>query len=212
MFELKHSTLQLQKRRILKMNIKDLIGHQIKDILVWSKLELGGLDEAEVFIKLENGKTIGIPWDFDTKDIEQKIRKGARSLFVNLADIPVYEINPEGKTIAEVLAAKEKRANSFFGRIKKVFGIKEGIPKEYRIHKTSYVENKTKYLQNQKIVDFLVFENSDSVGFLELENGYLISETTMAPHGTGMAGLNFYENLQKFESNCGTDYKRLMDD
>lgn len=43
------------------MDTKYIIGHKIKDILVWSKIEVGGLDEAEVFIELENGITIGIP-------------------------------------------------------------------------------------------------------------------------------------------------------
>ena len=54
-----------------------------------------------------------------------------------------------------------------------------------------------------------MFDNYDSAGFLELENGFIISETISSPHGTGAAGLNFYENLSDFEECCGSDYKRL---
>lgn len=71
------------------MHTKELIGRTITDILVWSKMEVGGLDEAEVFIQLDNDKIIGIPWDFDSLDIEKPLREAAESLFENLNDMPV---------------------------------------------------------------------------------------------------------------------------
>lgn len=191
------------------MNTKALIGQTITDILVWSKMEVGGLDEAEVFIQLDNGKTIGIPWDFNSDGLEKDLKKDAKSLFADLSDIPKHHINPEGKSIQEVLDAKKKRESSLLGRIKKMVGLREDIPKEYRVYKITYSENKLKYLKNQKIVDFLMFEDFDSVGFLELENGYIITENMMSPHGTGMAGLNYFESLKSFEDSWGTDYKRL---
>ena len=66
-----------------------------------------------------------------------------------------------------------------------------------------------KYIKNQKIVDFLMFDNLDSAGFIELANGYIITETRMSPHGTGMVGFNYYESLKKIEERHGTDYKRI---
>ena len=54
-----------------------------------------------------------------------------------------------------------------------------------------------------------MFDDSDSAGFIELENGYIITETIMSPHGTGAAGLNYFESLENFEERCGTDYKRV---
>jgi hypothetical protein len=45
-----------------------------------------------------------------------------------------------------------------------------------------------------------MFDNSDSVGFLELANGCFITETIVAPHGKGHAGLNFYQSLEELES------------
>ena len=191
------------------MNTQEILGRTISNIFVWSKMEVGGLDEVEVSIQLDNGKVIGIPWNFESERIEKELRKDSESLFSDLSDIPEYHINLEGKSIQEVLDAKKKRESSFFGRIKKVFGLDEGIPKEYRVYKTEYRETKLKHLKNQKIKDFLMFDDSDSVGFIELENGFIITETRMSPHGTGMAGLNYYESLESFEESCGTDYKRI---
>lgn len=54
-----------------------------------------------------------------------------------------------------------------------------------------------------------MFDDSDSVGFIELENGYIITEILMSPHGTGMAGLNYFDSLKTFEDSCGTEYKRM---
>ena len=190
------------------MKTQEIIGRIITDIFVWSKMEVGGLDEAEVSIQLDNGKLIGIPWDFKSENIEKELRTDSESLFSDLSDIPEYHINPEGKTIQEVLDAKKKRESSFLGRLKKAVGLGEGTPKEYKVYKTEYRENKLKFLKNQEIIDFLMFEDSD-VGFIELENGYIITETIMSPHGTGMAGLNYYESLESFEESCGTDYKRI---
>lgn len=192
------------------MNMQEIIGRTIIDIFVWSKMEVGGLDQAEVSIQLDNGKIIGIPWDFESENIEKELRAHSDSLFSDLSDIPVHSINPEGKTIQEVLDIKKKREDSFFGRFKKVTRREEGIPKEYQVYKTEYRENTLKYLRDQKIVNFLMFEDYDSVGFLELQNGHIITETAISPHGTGMAGLNHYRSLKSFEESRGVDYKRFI--
>ncbi|WP_046755160.1 hypothetical protein [Kordia jejudonensis] len=197
------------------MNTKELIGTSIKDILLWSKLEVGGIDEAEVFIKLTNDKTVKIPWSSTSENIETKLKSGAQSLIQkakNKIKIDTIEYNfPEGKTWNDIQKeVEEHQKSSLFGRLKYMIGIKNKIPKEYIIETITYQDNTIKKLENEKIVDFLIFEDADSVGFLELENGNLLSETITAPHGTGMAGLVFFENIQEFESHCGTDYKRLQ--
>jgi hypothetical protein len=194
------------------MNTKDLIGRTIKDILVWSEIEVGGLDQAQVYIVLDNDKTIGIPWDFESENIEAIPDFHSESLFADLSDIPVYHVNPEGKSIQEIIDAKRKRDSSIWGRIKKAIGIEEQIPREYRPYKTTYRENKMKHLKDQMIIDFLMFDDFDSGGFLMLENGWIITETMVSPHGTGMAGLNYYESISAFEDSHGTEYKRLTDE
>ena len=198
------------------MNTKELLGERIKDILVWSKMEVGGLDQGQVFIELNSTKTISIPWDFESENIETKPNNKSKSLVLKSSDkirIESTEFNfTEGKTWKDVREDVKRNQNStLFGRLKYKLGIKNGIPKKYTSKSTEIVANEMKKFQNLKIVDFIMFEDSDSAGFLELENGKIITETIMAPHGTGMAGLNIYENLKDFEDSCGTEYKRLID-
>jgi hypothetical protein len=191
------------------MNAKELIGKTITDIFVRSKMEVGGLDEAEVFIEMENEVVIAMPWDFESENKEQRPGKDWKSIFSDLSDVPEFHINPERKTIAEILEVQKKRATSVLGRIKKFLGVPEGIPGAYMPYKIQYRENRLKHLKNQKIADFLMFEDVDSAVYIELENGYIITETKMSPHGTGMAGLNYFESLAAFEDSCGTNYTRL---
>lgn len=196
------------------MNTKELLGQRITDILVWSKMEVGGLDQGQVFIELNNEKTILIPWDFDSENIETKPIAKSKSLVLKSSDkirIGSTKFNfPEGKTWKDVREeVKTKQNSTLLGRLKYKLGIKNGIPKKYTSKSTEIVDNEMKKFQNLKIVDFIMFEDYDSVGFLELENGNIITETLTAPHGTGMAGLNIFENLKDFEENCGTEYKRL---
>lgn len=71
------------------------------------------------------------------------------------------------------------------------------------------MENKLKYIQNKKIKDFLWYEDDSEKGFIELENGYIITETTMSPSGTGLAGLNYFVSIDDLEKRKGNDYKRI---
>ena len=189
------------------MNIKEIIGRTIIDILVWSKMEVGGLDEAEVSISLDNNKIIGIPWNFETMNIEQQPQKDSKSIFYDLGDIPIYYVNEKNKSIKEVLDTNKKKSNSFWEQIRKFLG----ITKYCQIYKIEYRKNKLKNIKNQKITDFLMIEEYESVGFFELENGYIITEISLAPSGTGLVGLKFYENMQDFEMHHGTKYLRLTE-
>ena len=192
------------------MNAKELIGRRIEDILVWRRLEVGGLDLAKVYLKLDGGTIIRIPWDFQEERIERLPKEQTQSLFSDMKDHPIHYVNPRGKSINEIVENQKRRNTSLFGKVRKLLGFHEVIPKDYKPYKTEYRENKLKQIKNQGIVNFLMFED-DSAGFLELENGYIITETTMAPHGTGAVGLNYYTSLKHFEESHGTDYKRLVD-
>ncbi|WP_272151051.1 hypothetical protein [Tenacibaculum aiptasiae] len=196
------------------MNTKDLLGKRIKDIHLWSKMEVNGLNQAQVFIELNNGKTISIPSNFESENIETKPKVNSKSLVVKSGSkirIESTEFNfPEGKTWKNVREEVKRKQNStLFGRLKYKLGIKNRIPKKYTSKTIEVVDNEMKKFQNIKIVDFIILEDSNSVGFLELENGNIITETLTASHGTGIAGLNIFKNLKDFEKNCGTGYKRL---
>lgn len=170
------------------MKATELIGTTITDIWVWSKIDWGGLDEADVFLELDNQVTIGFPVGLETGDLSMKVRKGAVSLFEEERDIPVDVVNPERKTI--------------WGKLMSLVGLDSGLPKEYR-------ECKINSLQDQKIKDLLLFEEEWEV-VIELENGFFITERGVSPNGTGQAGLNYYENLEALEKWHGKDYDRMI--
>ena len=60
--------------------------------------------------------------------------------------------------------------------------------KDYQPYKVDYRENKLKHIKDRKIIDFLWYDDESEKGFILLDNGYLITETNFAPHGTGLAG------------------------
>ena len=66
------------------------------------------------------------------------------------------------------------------------------------------------YIKNKKITDLFWYDGIDK-GFILLENGYIISETTIAPNGTGLAGLNIIENVAKMIDLKGKDFFKLTD-
>ena len=68
-----------------------------------------------VFLELHNGKVVGIPWGFSNEEIERKPKKGSESLFADLIPIAIYQVNSEGKSIAEVVEARKKREASLWG-------------------------------------------------------------------------------------------------
>lgn len=192
---------------------EDILGRRITNIYCKYGKEQGWLDTAECFIELDKQLVTYIPWTLsESRKLELlEVAQGAKSLFSDLSDIPVYYVNKEEKSIGEVRENHEKRKNQFFHKLlNKLLGF-EPLIREYRPYKTTYLENKLKYIKDKKIVDFIWFEEEDFKGFFLLENGYLITDTTMAPHGTGMAGLNCFENIEKLMERRGTNYEKLTD-
>jgi len=66
----------------------------------------------------------------------------------------------------------------------------------------------TDLLRGTTIVGLLCYEDEDRV-FIELDNGNIITEITIAPQGTGRAGLWVYDSLTALEENKGKEYTRL---
>ncbi|MEL6671386.1 MAG: hypothetical protein AAFR61_04315 [Bacteroidota bacterium] len=193
------------------MHTKDLIGRCIQDIHQHVCTRTDGLDEASLHLTLDGGKIIHFPWGPESLVHEEKPPQDAKSLFSDLSDIPVWHVNPQQKTVEEVSEAYKKRTSSFWGQLKSMVGLGEKMPREYLPFRVEYEENRCQYLQEQEIKDYLYFEDDFFEGYLELENGYIITFVIMAPHGTGHAGLRFYESLEIFEACCGREYRRLSE-
>jgi len=141
----------------------------------------------------------------------RELDPAAKTIFGDLSDIPEYYVNKEGKSISEISEAYQKRKRNIFNRVKKIlFGYEVPI-KEYQPYKVEYHENKLKYLHNRIIVDYLWENEGFDKGFLALDNGYFISEQTMAPSGTGLAGLHYYDSLESLKKRKGENLSRFSD-
>ncbi len=197
----------LKKQNEILMLIQELIGKTITNIYSKVEYENYGLDKGECFIELDNEIIIDIPYG-ESEDVWLKdLDNNAESLFKDLSDYPIYHVNKAQKSIGEIAKNNQKRKTSIWGRLKQFFGQDIEI-KENKQYKVEYRENKLKYLQNRIIVDFLWTDNFEK-GLLELDNGYFITETTVANNGTGLAGLNYFENIEILRMRKGHELFRL---
>ena len=75
-----------------------------------------GVDQGQVFIELNNGKTISIPWDLESEDIETKPIAKTKSLVLKSSDkikIESTEYNfPEGNTWKDIKEDVKRNQNS----------------------------------------------------------------------------------------------------
>lgn len=60
----------------------------ISDSFDWSKMEVCGLDQVEVFVLLDNGKMIGIPWISNRKALKMNSEKIQNTRFIEITDSP----------------------------------------------------------------------------------------------------------------------------
>ena len=191
------------------MQPEEIIGMTVTNIYSLVNMELGGLDTGECFVELDSKKIIDIPFGFCNCMEIKELDENAISLFADLSDYPVYFVNKEGKTVGELASKYQKQKLSIFNHLGKVlFGFESPL-KEYQPYKVEYKENKMKYLKDRKIVDFLWYANDNEKGLLLLDNGYIITETNAAPHGTGLVGLNVFENINELTNAKGSDYFKL---
>ncbi|MDN3579632.1 hypothetical protein [Mucilaginibacter flavus] len=170
--------------------------------------EPGGLDTAECFFELDSNIVIRLSIDNEVIPIED-LPFEAESLFANVLPHPVYHINKNKMTIAEIVKRQQKRRNSLLGKIQSFFGY-EPVPKEYKPYKIEYVENKLKNIEGQKIIDYLHYPDEMENVLLLLENGYVVTEISIAPQGTGDAGLKYFESIDELALNMGDDFIRSM--
>ncbi len=194
------------------MTTKDIIGNLITDIRLSVKMDVGGLDIGECFIEIEGETFFSFPFGPEDKNLETNVSADAESIFNDMSNIPVYLVNKAGKSIGEIAAKFKKQQNSFTGKLRKVFFGKElSSPIEYKPYKVEFRENKLKHIKDKRIVDFVWYTDDTEKGFLLLENGYLLTETLCAPNGTGLVGLNIFDNIIELSSERGKDYLKLSD-
>mgnify|MGYP003399018962 FL=1 len=189
----------------------EIIGKTITNIYSLEKMEVGGLDNGECFIELENKIIIDIPYGFSDYIWIKELDKDAVSLFADLSDYSVNHVNKDNKTIIEIADNYQLQRRTIFNRLSKILFGRDIAIKDYQPYKIDYIENKLKYIKDRKIVDFIWYADESEKGFILFDNGYLITDTAVAPHGTGNAGLNIYESINDLTNAKGNDYFKLTD-
>ncbi|GDX48252.1 hypothetical protein LBMAG25_10700 [Bacteroidota bacterium] len=191
-----------------QMQTEEIIGTTVTNIYSLVKMEVGGLDTGECFVELDNKTIVDIPFGFSDEIWVKELDKNALSLFADLSD---YHVNKDGKTVGEIAANYQRKKRTIFNRLRKVFFGHDIAIKDYQPYKVEYREDKLKNLKDRKIVDFLWYADDSEKGLILLDNGYIITETTIAPHGTGLAGLNVYQSINDLTNAKGNDYSKLTD-
>ncbi|RAV97618.1 hypothetical protein [Pseudochryseolinea flava] len=193
------------------MQIEEIIGKTVTNIYSLVKMEVGGLDMGECFIELDNKIIIDIPFGFSDDIWIKELDKKAINLFADLSDYPVYHVNKDNKSIKEIADNYQRQKGSLFNRLRKVLLGHDIAIKEYQPYKVDYRENKLKRIKDRKIVDFIWYADDTDKGYILFDNGYIITETTITNHGTGLAGLNLYESVNDLMNLKGNDYFKLTD-
>lgn len=182
------------------MHPKDLIGKKITDIRCLVKTGQYGLDFASCFIELDTSMFVRVPYDFKAEIPIEAPDAAAESVFLHPL-IKIQHVNPGKKTIAELAYHNYSGWKRLLTWIKHVLA--------YRPYKTEFAENKLMNVKGRYIVDVLGRGFEDERLILELDNGYFITETTSAPNGTGLAGINYFICLSDLLSGEEDDLTRL---
>jgi len=157
-----------------------------------------GFDIYESFIELDNSFIIGFPSSFDNSAWLKELNQDAENLFADLSDIPYY--------CTDVVKLRKRR---FYYGLRALLGY--DIYNDPEVLKVEWRENKLKYVKDRKIVDYIWYPGDHEIGetgYIKLDNGYLITEVTSAPHGTMGARLYLFESVNDLRN---TTYSRFTD-
>jgi len=199
------------------MLVEEIIGKTITNIFQLVEYEHYGIDKGECFIELDHTVIIDIPYGWFNGHDEVWIKKldaAAVSVLANLSDHAFYRIDKEGKPVKKMATKYVEREPSFFERVKQ-FLSGQKAPKhtavEYETYDIDYVENTLKHVKDRKVKDLIAFAEEHDKYFLELDNGYYITETNVGMNGTGRVGINVYKDLAYLINWKGPIVKRISD-
>lgn len=193
------------------MRTEEIIGKTLTNIYSWVLMEVGGLDTGECFIELDDKYIIDIPFGQSDEIWVKELNNEAESLFADLSDLPVYPVSKHNSTAEVTGESYRERKRNIFNKLRGLLSGQSILIKNSEPYKVDFRENKLKHIKNKKVVDFIWYADDGNKGLLLLDNGYLITETTVAPHGTGLAGLNYFESLESLAERRGSGYLKLSD-
>jgi len=186
-----------------QMQIHEIIGKTITNFYSLLKWNVDGVDIFECFIELDNSYFIGIPYPLIDEVEQKELNPDAQNLFADFSDIRIPHFR---------IKHRPKKSN-IFHRLRNIL-LGHGTAVENNVtctEEVEYVENKMKYIKDRQIVDVIWYANDCDyeVGYILLDNGYLITAVTVAPYGTGTAHLYVYESINDLTKIRGSDYFKL---
>ena len=181
------------------MQIHEIIGKTITNFYSLLKWNVDGLDIFECFIELDNSYFIDIPCPVIGEVWQKELNPDAQNLFADFSDIqiPHFRFNH-----------RPKKSRIFHSLRNIILGHGTAVEDNTTYtEEVEYVENKMKYIKDRQIVDVIWYANNyDAEGYILLDNGYLITATSAAPHGTMSARLYVFENINDLTNIRGSDY------
>ena len=190
------------------MRIEETFGKIITNIYQVTDADFGGNETAECYIELDHDLIIDIPFGVNDEVWMKELKIKAKSVFEDLSEIPVQYVNKENKSIEEHTERDQKP--TLLKKWRNIICRRNNTTSGYHPYKVEYHENRLKNIKNRKIVGFVYYQDETEKGLFLLDNGYLITETLLAPYGTGLAGLNYYENMDSLIHIKGNDYKQVV--
>ena len=76
--------------------------------------------------------------------------------------------------------------------------------------KSAFIKLPSNPIQNRKIVNYHWTSEYSEKGFIELDNGYFLTENPMAPSGTGAAGIHYSKRLEDLRDLTGETIFQLV--
>ncbi len=160
------------------MLVRDLIGRRLIDIHqhVTFRSMNGWLDQGDVWLTLDDGTVIGVPYSLEGE--------------VDLRTLPVE---------ARSIIPNERPMVQGYRRFWKFW-----IP----FSKPAAWDHRE--LRGQEIVDVISVAD-DRHAYVVLANGNMVSKESVAPSGTGSAGVELVRSLNEFEAKWREEITRLGD-
>lgn len=182
------------------MRISEIIGTKITEVWMWQRMNVHGLDLAEMWLELNATHIIQLPIDLDTDcNTDTPHQKAVRLLASNAL--------ATRKPQSSVVPACQHWAAKQIHQLMKALGLAHAAgPAQATLRKP---DPSIAQVANQSIVDVLSFGSCDNDVYLELGNGCILGQPCAVPHGAGPARPTVYNSLQLFEALHGKNYVRF---
>jgi len=194
------------------MQAKDIIGKKITDIYVWVETEPGGLDTGKCYLQIDKSFFVTIPLSDQEEILAGEVDERAVSFFAAPAVTEPPQPVKREKTKEEIANERREEKRAFFRQIRrhveKMAG-HENIEREDKCAAAQKTVNAEFDVRDHTIIDFIWDSEEPKSGLFMLDDGSLITETPVALNVLGLAGLNYFESMERLVASGRYNYSDL---